>query len=75
MPSKVDECPAKVQGTPGRFHGNPVSRNQPFKRPLTNTVALKELRWKYLSNPVLSLTQYFIPWPDSKMGGKGLGNH
>ena len=55
VPSKVGGCPAKIQGTPGRSHGNPVSRNQPFKWPLTNTVALKELQWKYLSDPVLTL--------------------
>ena len=49
VPWKVDRCPAKIQGTPGRSHSNPTSRNLPFKWPLTTTVALKELQWKYFN--------------------------
>ena len=32
MPSKVGEGPAQIPGTAGRFHGNPVSGNQPCKQ-------------------------------------------
>ena len=41
----------------GGFHGDPVSGNQPCQQPPTST--LKELKWKYLSNRVLTL--FWLP--------------
>lgn len=37
----------------GDFHGNPMSGNQPCKRPPTNTVTLEERQCKYFPNNVL----------------------
>jgi len=45
VPSKVGGSPTKIPGTAGRFHGNPVSENQPCKQSLTSNVTLKELQW------------------------------
>ena len=42
MPLKVGGGPAQIPGTGGRFHGNPVSGNQPYKQPPTSSVALEE---------------------------------
>ena len=66
VPSKVVGGPVKIHCTAGRFHGNPVSRNQPRSWPSTNTVTLKELEWRYLPNlkPMLS---------NSYEGWEGLG--
>ena len=50
MPSKVVGGPVKIHCTEGRFHGNPVSRNQSRSWPPTGTVALKELEWRNLPN-------------------------
>ena len=38
----------KIPGPAGRFHGNPVSRNQPSKKPPTGTVTTRELQWRNL---------------------------
>ena len=43
---------AKIPGWTGRFHGNPVSWNQPCKHRPTSTVSPKELQWRNLPDPV-----------------------
>ena len=52
MLSKVGGSPAQIPSTAGRFHGNPVSRNQSCKQPPTSTVTLKALQWRNLADPV-----------------------
>ena len=49
MSSKVDMGPIQIWGTAGRFHGNPVHRNQPCKWPPTSNITLKELQWRNLT--------------------------
>ena len=57
--SKVDGGPTKIPGTAGRFHGNLMSRNQPCKRPPNSTVALMELQWRNLPDPIPT-TNHFL---------------
>ena len=49
MPSKVGGGPAQIPGTAGRFHGNPVKRNQPCKQPPTSIItegtSVEKLTW------------------------------
>jgi len=45
-------APRKYEAQQGGFHGDPVSGKQPCQQPPTDTVTLKELQWKYLSNSV-----------------------
>ena len=58
MPSKVVEDPMKIPGTAGRFHGNPVSRNQPCKWPPTSAIILKELQWRNFPDPVPTMNHF-----------------
>ena len=68
VPSKVDGGPMQIPGTAGRFHGNPVSGNQPCKQPPASTVTVKEPQWRNLPY----LTRY-LPWTTSYEGWEGLG--
>jgi len=56
--SKVDGGPTKIPGTAGRFHGNPMSRNQPCKRPPNSTIALKELQWRNLAERIATVKHF-----------------
>ena len=52
--------PAQIPGTAGRFYGNPVSGNQPCKRPPIGTVTLKELQWRNLPGPIPAMNHFLI---------------
>ena len=58
VPSRVGGGPAQIPGTAGRFNGNPVSGNQPCKRPPTGTVTLKELQWRNLPDPIPTMNHF-----------------
>jgi len=60
VPSKVVGSPAQIPGTAARFYGNPVSVNQPCKRPPTGTVTLKELQWRNLPDPIPTMNHFLI---------------
>ena len=57
VPSKVVGGPAKIQATMGRFKGNLVRMNQPWKWPPTSI--LKKLQCRYLSNLKPTLAQIY----------------
>ena len=65
MPWEVGGGPVKIPGISGRFHGNPLSGNQPCQRPPTSIVTLKTLEWRSLPDPI----PYYEPLP--MRGGKG----
>lgn len=58
VPSKVVGGFVKIQGRGGRFPGNTVNRNQPFKQSPTIFVTLKELLWKILSKTIPTVAQF-----------------
>jgi len=58
VPSKVDEGPTKIAGTAGKFHGNPVQGNHPYKRLLTSTVTVKELQWRNLPDLIPTVNRF-----------------
>ena len=60
--SKVQGGPGKMQGTAGRFRGNPVSWDQPCKGSPTSTVTPKELQRNYLPNLISTVTQLYEGW-------------
>ena len=47
-----------VLHTTGRFHGSPMSGNQPCKQPPTSTITLKELQWRDLSDPIPTMNHF-----------------
>ena len=51
--------PGKIQGTAGKFHDNPVSRNLPCKQLPTSTVT------KGTSVEILKYLTRHLPWPES----------
>jgi len=50
--------PAKIPGTAGRIHSNPVSRNQLCKWPPINTITLKTLQWRKLHDPIPTMNHF-----------------
>ena len=60
VPWKIGCSPMKIPGITRRFHGNLMSRNQPFKQPLTSTITLKELQWRNF--PDLRSTMNHFLW-------------
>jgi len=58
VPSKVGGGPAKIPGTAGRFHGNPLSGNELCKQPPISTIRLKELQWRNLPDPIPTVKRY-----------------
>ena len=58
VPSKVDEGPTKIAGTAGKFCGNPVQGNHPYKGPLTSTVTVKELQWRNLADLIPTVNRF-----------------
>ena len=63
VPSELGGGPAEIPDTAGRFHGNPVSGNQPCKRPPISTVTLMELQWRNLPYPLPTMN-HFLPGKD-----------
>ena len=58
VPSKVVGDLKQVWGTAGRFHGNPVSENQPCKLPPTSMVTLKELQGQTLPDLIPAMKNF-----------------
>ena len=50
--------PAKIPGTAGRFHGNPVSGNELCKQPPISTIRLKELQWRNLTELIPTMKHF-----------------
>jgi len=46
----------KCKAQEGGFHGNPVCKNHPCKRPSASSVTLEELQQRYLPHPIPTLS-------------------
>ena len=60
VPSEVVGDPVQIPGTAGRFHGYPVSGNQPCKRPPPGTITLKELQWRNLPDLIPTMNHFLL---------------
>ena len=65
---KVGGGPAQIPGTAGRFHGNPVSGNQPCKWPPTSTITLEELHGRNLPDPIPTMNHFL--WGVGRAGSR-----
>ena len=59
VPSKIVGSPVKIPGTAGKFHGNPVSGNQPSKWPPTS---IKELLQSNLAHLIPMMNHFYEGW-------------
>ena len=69
--TKISGRGTEIASTAGRFHGNPVSGNQPWKWPPTSPVTLMELQWRNFPYPIPILNHFLC-----RVGGAGhwIGN-
>ena len=58
VPSKVRGDLKKIPGTAASFHSNPVSINQPCKRPPISTITLKKLQCRNLPDLIPHINHF-----------------